>query len=132
VAQRLRYPAKLKSGETCRFELTLTNVGFATTHLPREVAFGLTNGDRQPARRVILKNADPRRWGPEAGTITIQGAIPVPTDWLSGKGRLMILLADPSPSLHDDGRYAIRLANQDIHFDDQTGWNILVDNIALN
>ena len=44
----------------------------------------------------------------------------------------MIQLADPSPSLHDDGRYAIRLANEDMVFIEQTGWNILADDIAID
>ncbi len=81
---------------------------------------------------LFSKNADPRRWSPEAGTITIQGEIPVPGDWPSGKSRLMIRLADPSPTLRDDGRYAIRLANQDIVFVEQTGWNTLTDDIEIN
>jgi hypothetical protein len=132
VAQRLRYPAKVKSGEICRFELTLTNVGFASPHLPRGVAFGLASGEGQPIRRVDLKTADPRRWGPEAGTIALQGEIPIPADWSAGKVRLMIQLADSAPNLRDDGRYAIRLANRDIGFISQTGWNILAEDIECH
>jgi hypothetical protein len=44
----------------------------------------------------------------------------------------MIQIADPSPSLHDDGRYAIRLANENIAFIEQTGWNVLTDDIVIN
>ena len=132
VAQRLRYPAKAKSGEICRIELTLTNVGFASPHLPREVAFALAQGDGKPARRFVLKNADARRWGAEAGTVTLQGEISVPAGLAPGKWQLMIQLADPSPSLRDDGRYAIRLANEDIVFIEQTGWNTLADDLAIN
>jgi hypothetical protein len=132
VAQRLRYPAKVKSGETCRFELTLTNVGFASPHLPREVAFALAQGDGEPARRVVLKEADPRRWGAEAGTITLREEIPVPANSPAGPWKLLFQLADPSPSLHDDGRYAIRLANDDIVFSEQTGWNVLADDIVID
>ena len=128
----MRYPAKAKSGEICRIELTLTNVGFASPHLPREVAFALAQGDGKPARRFVLKNADARRWGAEAGTVTLQGEISVPTGLAPGQWQLMIQLADPSPSLRDDGRYAIRLANEDIVFIEQTGWNTLADDIAVN
>ena len=132
VAQRLRYPARAKSGEICHIELTLTNAGFASPHLPREVAFALAPGDGRPASRFILKDADPRRWGSEAGTVTLRGEISMPADLPSGKWQLMLQLADSSPSLHDDGRYAIRLANQDIVFIEQTGWNILADDIAIH
>ena len=132
VAQRLRYPAQTKSGETCRVELTLTNVGFASPHLPHEAAFALAQGEGKPTRRFILKDADPRRWGAEAGTVFLQGEIPVPAGLAPGKWRLLLQLADPSPSLQDDGRYSIRLANEDIVFIEQTGWNILVDDIAIH
>ena len=132
VAQRLRYPEKAKSGETCPIELTLSNVGFASPHLPHEVALALAPGDGKPTRRFILKNADPRRWGPEAGKVTLLEEISVPSDLQPGKWQLMIQIADPSPSLHDDGRYAIRLANENIAFIEQTGWNVLTDDIVIN
>jgi hypothetical protein len=44
----------------------------------------------------------------------------------------MIQLADPSPTLHHDSRYTTRLANQDIVFVEETGWNILADDIVFN
>ncbi len=44
----------------------------------------------------------------------------------------MIQLADPAPNLREDGRYAIRLANRDIGFINQTGWNILAEDIELH
>ena len=124
---------KAKPDETCRIELTLTNVGFASPHLPREVAFALAPGNARngtPTRRFILKDADPRRWGSDAGVITLRGEIPVPIDVRPGKWQLMIQLADPS--LRDDGRYAIRLANKDIEFIEATGWNILADDLAID
>ena len=131
VAQRLRYPARAKSGETCRIELTLTNVGFASPHLPRAVAFALAQGDGRPTREYVLRDADPRRWGPEAGDVKLECEIPAPPDLRPGRGRLLIRFADPSAGLHEDGRYAIRLANEDIVFIEETGWNMLVDDIAI-
>jgi hypothetical protein len=122
--------------------LTLINIGnvgctcrSASPHLPREVAFALAPANIRngtPTRRFILKDADPRRWAPEAGLITLRGEIPVPIDAPPDKWQLMIQLADPSPKLRDDGRYAIRLANKDIEFIEATGWNILADDIALD
>jgi hypothetical protein len=110
--------------------LTLTNVGFASPHLPREVAFALAPRNGTPTRRFILKDPDPRRWAPEAGLITLRGEISMPIDAPPGKWQLMIQLADPG--LRDDGRYAIRLANADIQFIEATGWNILVDDIVVD
>lgn len=131
VAQRLRYASEVKAGEGVRFELTLSNVGFASPHLPREVSFSLIQSDRQVAGRTVLTTSDPRRWDPEAGTITLQGEIPVSTGPQSGKCQLVMQLSDPAPSLRDDGRYAIRLANQNIAFIEATGWNVLADDIEI-
>jgi hypothetical protein len=132
VAERLRCPAAVKAGETFRFELALKNVGFASPHLPREVAVAWWhNSDEKPALRVVLKSADPRRWGPEAGTIRLQGRIPVPARLPRGNWRLALQLADPADRLRNDGRYAIRLANDDIPFSEHNGWNILAEDIAI-
>ena len=84
--------------------------------MPREVALVLSQGDR--THRVALTDADPRRWAPEAGTVTLRGALPIPADARGGRWRLALHLADPSPSLSGDGRYAIRLANEGIAFDE--------------
>jgi hypothetical protein len=132
VVKQLRYTVKPKSGETCRAELTLTNVGFASPHLPHNVAFALAPGNGRPTCRFNLKDADPRRWGAEAGDVTLRGEISMPIDMPPGKWQLMIQLADPSPSLRDDGRYAIRLANEGVKFIEATGWNILADDVVID
>ncbi len=48
-----------------------------------------------------------------------------------GRWRLALQLADPSPSLSGDGRYAIRLANEGIAFDEANGWNVLADDVEI-
>ena len=68
--------------------------------------------------RVVLADADPRRWGPEAGTVTLRGCDAGPRRRSPGRWRLALHLADPSPRLRDDGRYAIRLANDGVSFDE--------------
>ena len=129
MADRLRYTPSVAPGGALEVELDLHNAGFAAPHLPREVAFVLGRGDR--AHRVVLLEADPRRWGPEAGTVTLRAALPVPTDAPRGPWRLALHLADPSPRLRGDGRYAIRLANEGVSFDEVSGWNVLAEDIAV-
>jgi len=132
VAQRIIYPKEMKAGEALHFELTLKNVGFASPHLPRDVAIGLwCAGEPTPAKKLVLRDADPRRWGPEAGLIQLRGEIPVPAEQRRGQWRLAISFTDPSDRLRDDGRYAIRLGNEDVHFSEQDGWNILADDITV-
>jgi hypothetical protein len=129
VADRLRTAKAVDPGGTLRVELEVRNVGFASPHMPRPVALALTRGDR--TQRVVLSDSDPRRWTPEAGTVTLRAAIPVPANARDGRWRLALQLADPSPSLSGDGRYAIRLANDEIAFDEATGWNILAEDVEI-
>jgi hypothetical protein len=130
VAERLRYVSRLKAGDTFRFELELRNVGFAPPYLPREVAFVLQRGEH--AHRVVLKAVDARRWTSEAGTVTVRGEIGIPVGAPKGGWRLALHLADPAPRLRQDGRYAIRLASQEVAFEPGTGWNILTDDIVIH
>jgi hypothetical protein len=129
VADRLRIAKVLDPRGTLRVELEVRNTGFASPHMPREVALVLSQADR--THRVALTGADPRRWFPEAGTVSLRGAVPMPADARGGRWRLALQLADPSPSLRGDGRYAIRLANEGITFDETNGWNVLVDDVEV-
>lgn len=132
VAKQLSYSSDVKAGEAVRFDLTVANVGFAPPYLPRPVAFGLWRGEEpKPTATTALANADPRRWGPEVGVIHVRGEIRVPDDATRGVYRLGVLLADPSDRLRDDGRYAIRLGNEDVRFAGKDGWNTLVDDISV-
>jgi hypothetical protein len=53
-----------------------------------------------------------RRWSPETGVLQLKGTCRIPASLPAGTWRLALHLADPSPGLRDDGRYAIRLANR--------------------
>src|SRR4051812_5249858 len=116
VADGLRITKAVNPGGTLRVELDLRNVGFAAPHMPRQVALVLSQSD--PTHRGALSDADPRRRTPEAGTVTLRGDMPIPADTRVGRWRLALQLADPSPSLSGDGRYAIRLASEGIPFDE--------------
>ena len=85
VADRLRITKAVDPGGTLRVELDVHNVGFASPHMPREVALVLSQGDR--THRVTLTDTDPRRWTPEAGTVSLRGAVPIPADARGGRWR---------------------------------------------
>ena len=129
VADRLRVTQVVRPGGVLHVELDLHNVGFASPLMPRQSALMLTQGDQTV--RVVVPNADPRRWAPEAGTVTLSGAIPIPAGVRGGRWRLVLHLADPAPSLNRDGRYAIRLANEGIAFDEADGWNVLAEDVEI-
>jgi hypothetical protein len=129
VADRLRYTSPVKAGELFRFELGLRNVGFAAPFLPREVALVFSRG--KDSHRVVLPGADPRRWSPEAGVVQLKAECRIPASLPAGTWRLALHLADPSPGLRDDGRYAIRLANREFVFSEETGWNVLAEDLVI-
>ncbi len=87
VADRLRITNVIHPGGMLRVELDLHNVGFAAPQMPRQVSLMLGQGDR--IHRVTLTDADTRRWTPEAGNITLRGAIPIPADARIGRWRLI-------------------------------------------
>ena len=127
VAEKLRRAATVAPGGLLRVELELKNVGFAAPVLPREVALVLSQGE---TRHRVVVNVDPRRWIP-GSPIPIQAELRLPADASRGAWTLALQLADPSPSLKNDGRYAIRLANEDIRFDEPTGLNILAEDVEV-
>ncbi len=127
VADRLRYSAIATPGSLMRIELELRNVGFAAPHLPREVAVVLSRGETR--YRAVAKDADPRRWGPD-GVIHVGCELRLPPDAPRGLWKLSLHLADPSPRLRDDGRYAIRLGNDEIRFE-QSGLNVLAEDVEI-
>jgi Domain of unknown function (DUF4832)/Domain of unknown function (DUF4874) len=127
VADRLRYRAAAPDG-TMRIELELRNVGFAAPVLPREAAMVLSRGE---IRYRVVADVDARSWGP-GGPIHVACDLRLPPDApRGGAWTLSLHLADPSPGLRDDGRYAIRLANEDIRFIEQSGWNVLDDAVEI-
>jgi hypothetical protein len=131
VAQKLRYSTEARAGGQLSFELTLTNAGFASPQLPRVFTVGLIHGAR--IERLALHNVDPRQWGPWSGNIIVRGEMPIPNNFIdNGMAELAIQLADPSPRLRNDGRYAIRLANDGVPFLEKEGWNILAGDIAIH
>ena len=109
--------------------MDLRNVGFASPLMPRPAALLLSQGDR--TLRVALTDADPRRWTPEAGTVTLRGTMPIPASAAVADGGWPLQLTDPAPNLNRDGRFAIRLANEGIAFDEANGWNVLAEDVRI-
>lgn len=94
VADRLRYTPLAQPGGEVRAELELHNAGFASPYLPRKVALVLAQGDR--TYRAVLEDVDPRSWDPEAGAVTLTGAVPIPAGAPRGQWRLGLHLGSPS------------------------------------
>lgn len=130
VAKKLLYPSQVHPGETVHCELTLRNTGYTAPMMPREVAIVLSQG--VDIQRIVLQDVDLRRWLPENGDIVLKTDIQVPDHFTNGTCRLALHMPDSSSGLKEDARYAIQLANEDLSFNLQTGWNVLAEDIQCH
>lgn len=130
IRQRLGYRLTLieaeftptvQAGSKFKIQVKLKNTGFASLMLAHPVYIVLAGRDRISSYPIAV---DPRRWG--SGQHNFSAAITLPTDLAPDTYQLALWLPDPSPSLQNDPRYAIRFANEHI-WDNEHGWNVLGD-----
>ncbi len=109
-----------KAGEDLKVVLTIENEGFSSPKNPREIHMLLINKSDAKDITSITPDSDPRFWDPENEhkvTVTFHPE-------KAGEYNLYLYLPDPQPTLHNDPRYSIRLANENC-WDDKTGYNYL-------
>jgi hypothetical protein len=103
--------------------LQIKNSGFAAPMNGRGFELVLVDGK---GKKTVYEfnDVDPRYWF--AGrTVNIEKAISIPAD-ASGKCTLYLNLPDPKATLHDNPRFSIRLANENV-WDEETGYNKIVE-----
>lgn len=113
----------IAAGEDLRLVLKLINTGFSAPINPRGVELILVddNGNKWVYEQ---KGSDPRYWF--AGeTATLDLNLPIPEN-ASGKCSIYLNLPDPKPTLHDNPRFSIRLANANI-WEESTGYNKVLE-----
>jgi hypothetical protein len=107
------------AGQDFNIVLKINSTGFSAPINPRAVELVLVDGN---GKKTVYeqKDVDPRYWF--AGEqVTIDKVIKLPAD-ASGECTLYLNLPDPKPTLHDNPRFSIRLANDDV-WDEETGLN---------
>lgn len=114
------------------FNLQLRNIGFAAPVNPRDVKLVLQNTADNSLYTLDLPNQDPRYWFANT-TYTTTETINLPSNISCGTYQLYLYLPDPEPTLANNPKYAIRLANQNT-WQNTTGYNDLQHsiNIELN
>ncbi len=114
------YPKNPKAGEPLKVQLRLVNVGFSAPKNPRDIEMLLVNtADANDVYRVV-PNTDPRFWyTDEMQTIEVSFK-----PQKAGEYKLYLNLPDPQPTLHNNPRYSIRLANENC-WEENTGYNYL-------
>ena len=100
----------------------LHNSGFAAPMNKRDVELVFVNANNPNEKHVFKQDVDPRFWLPgEEHTFTLSCTL---KNFIEGQYKVYINLPDPYPSLHDDPRYSIRLANNDM-WEAETGYNYI-------
>ena len=128
VLHESRIPAQGRAGDGLQITLVLENEGFASLYNAREANIVLHSATGGTWR--IATGLDPRTWKPSERQ-DLDVVIQLPDDIPPGTYSLHLHLADPSPALHDDARYAYRLASAGI-WDEATGRNRLVDDFTID
>lgn len=111
------------AGEEMTVALQIRNSGFAAPMNSRGFEIILIDGN---GKKTVYEfdDVDPRYWF--AGrTVNIEKAIAIPSD-ASGNCTLYLNLPDPKPTLHDNPRFSIRLANDGI-WNEDFGYNKIMD-----
>ena len=111
-----------KAGGEYKAYFQLRNVGFAAPMNKRGVELVFVNKSNPQEKYVYPQSEDPRFWmAGETHTFTLTCTL---DGKMQGDYNLYLNLPDPYPSIHDDPRFSIRLANEDI-WDEQTGYNFI-------
>jgi hypothetical protein len=120
-------PEAVVAGTTIKFDLNLTNVGYAAPFNERKAYIVLKNIDTNQIFPILM-NADPRYWtgGQE---VKISEELELPENLTAGNYKMYFSLPDASQSIANNPNYAIRLANDSI-WESSTGFNSL--NHTLN
>ncbi|MBR6492833.1 MAG: DUF4832 domain-containing protein [Paludibacteraceae bacterium] len=111
-----------KAGEKFEVQIGMHNEGFAAPVNKRNVELIFVSGEDASKKYVYKQTEDPRFWmGGEKQKFTLSCTLDAE---MKGEYKLYLNLPDPYPSLHDDPRYSIRLANEKV-WDEETGYNFL-------
>ena len=109
-----------KAGKDLKVVLTIVNEGFSSPKNPRDIEILLVNRNDKSDVTAVKPDSDPRFWFPE-GEHKVE-AVFQPKE--AGDYEIMLNLPDPQPTLHNDPRFSIRLANKGC-WEEKTGYNYL-------
>ena len=112
-----------KVGEDFKAYFVLRNVGFAAPMNKRDVELILVNASDASKKYVFpQESVDPRFWLPgEDHKFTLACTL---NDMEPGNYKLYLNLPDPYESIHNDPRFSIRIANENM-WEAETGYNYI-------
>ena len=110
-----------KAGQKFEAYFQLNNSGFAAPINRRGLELILVSASNPMKKYVYEQTEDPRFWLPGEHRFTLSCTLDAD---MQGEYKLYLNLPDPYPTLHNDPRYSIRLANENV-WDEATGYNYL-------
>ena len=117
------YHSEIAAGQDMTLALQIKNTGFAAPMNGRGFEIILVDGNGKKTV-YAFDDVDPRYWFANR-TVNVEKAIAIPAD-AAGKCTLYLNLPDPKPTLHDNPRFSIRLANKDV-WNDEFGYNKIME-----
>lgn len=111
-----------KAGAEFKADITLHNCGFAAPANKRDVELIFVSVADPDKKFIYPQTADPRFW--MAGEKRIVNLACTLDANMKGEYKVYLNLPDPYASLHNDPRYSIRLANENM-WEEATGYNYL-------
>lgn len=117
------YHSAFAAGQDATVAVQIKNSGFAAPMNGRGFELILVDGNGKKTV-YAFDDVDPRYWFANR-TVNVEKVISIPAD-ASGKCTLYLNLPDPKPTLHDNPRFSIRLANNNV-WEDATGYNKLAE-----
>ena len=121
VLEKAILTPKPKAGQAYEAYFKLQNKGFAAPINKRGLELVFVNASDPSQKFVYPQQEDPRFWLPGEHSFTLACTLDAK---LKGEYKLYLNLPDPYASLHDDPRYSIRFANEEI-WDETTGYNYI-------
>lgn len=123
-------PVTIVKGKEFNFTINLKNVGWAPLFNNRPVFLRIFAGDNIIADYQLTNNADPRRWLPEEGVISLSETLRAPA--IIDASTVDIALWLPDMALQNRGNvdYSVRFANAGV-WNTAKGHNILATQITI-
>jgi len=120
VLDRAYITPQPKVGSEFEANFVLRNVGFAAPVNKRDLEMIFVNVSTGE-KFIFPQSEDPRFWLPGEHKFTLTCTL---KDMAPGQYKWYLNLPDPYESLHNDPRYSIRLANENV-WEEKTGYNYL-------
>lgn len=119
--EKVILPKEAKAGAEYKPYFKLHNRGFAAPMNKRDLELIFVSTTNPNQKFIYSQTEDPRFWLPGLHKFTLSCKL---DEQMHGEYKMYLNLPDPYPSLHNDPRYSIRLANKNC-WEEATGFNYL-------